>query len=169
MEPPPTIGVGCRIIAEFEDDASAVTTAEPEFVPVNALPFPVILVPARANSPLTLFPPSEEATTARTSWLRIVQRFTEPVPENEGRLRVLGSEGPRHPSLSIGLRGRTNGEKPCAYVGTEVDVTDKQILLLFHKVGDESNEPRWRTTAIPWTEISNIQFEGDRAVEPKQQ
>src|SRR5437016_28801 len=151
------------MIAEFEDDARAVATTEPEFVPVNGVPLPAGFVSAWANSQSAVFPPFTEATTAaRASWLRIVQRFTEPVPENESRLRVRGSEGSRSPSIWVGLRGSVNGERASAHAGTEVDVTDKQFLLLFSKVDSDNHEPCCRTTAIPWTEISSIQFEPSR-------
>jgi len=34
MNPDPTVIESCRIIAEFEDDASSLGTAEPRYVPV---------------------------------------------------------------------------------------------------------------------------------------
>src|SRR5438067_526908 len=113
------------MLAEFEDDASAAASAEPEFVPVNTLPLPVVLLAPAADSQSAVFPPSETSTTtARSSWLRIVQRFTETVPEKESRLRVRGSEGPGSPWIRVGLRGSVNGERAHAHAGTEVDVTD---------------------------------------------
>src|SRR5437868_1692064 len=51
MEPVPPAGTGCRLIAEFEDDASNFATAEPEFVP--------ILPPVKPQRPYSL--PSPEA------------------------------------------------------------------------------------------------------------
>jgi hypothetical protein len=42
MNPDPTISEGCRILAEFEDDAASLGSAEAEYVPVSpALVFPL--------------------------------------------------------------------------------------------------------------------------------
>lgn len=52
----------CRIIAEFEDDASSFATAEPQYIPVPPLPLP----PPFWGIEKTDFPPSPPPTAGDT-------------------------------------------------------------------------------------------------------
>jgi hypothetical protein len=57
MNPDLTLNEDCRIIAEFEDDASAFATAEPEYVPVLAIPLPAFGELDRPPEPPPTSPP----------------------------------------------------------------------------------------------------------------
>src|SRR5438105_1529004 len=114
--------VGCRIVAEFDDDAAAFAAAAPELVPVAA--------PEGNARPLPAALSEETAAAAKKSWLRIIRRFTEPVPGKKRRLRVLDSEEPNRGEIVIEF-GRSPGQPARCLSGYELDAADKLCLSLF--------------------------------------
>jgi hypothetical protein len=163
VKPDTPVGIGCRIIGEFDDDASGFAEAEPEFVSSQATSGPLLAAPAGTPTPAAVPPPSAEAlAAAKKFWVKVIRRFTEPVPAKKGRLRVRDSGDPNRGSIEV----------RCAtyrlVVGNdrarhELDVSDKQCLTLFQSEtpAREKGEQPWvkeLSVPIPWTEIANIQF-----------
>jgi hypothetical protein len=169
--------ISCRIIGEFDVDASAFAEGEPEFVTVDTPAQRWVAGPAGVSAPARFVLPSDEAlAAAKKFWLKVICRFTEPVPGNKSRCRVRDSGEPNRGAIEIDC-GRY---VPAASLrrdiswGHELDVSDKQCLTIFRHegpmcwTGDEDRRVRELAMPIPWTEIVNIQFEVRRPV-PHQQ
>jgi hypothetical protein len=169
MKPTEPFSFGCRIVAEFDDDARAFAQAEAEFVPVKVPPTPG--VPMTWGP--TLQPPSspfseEVAAAAKKIWLKVIRRFTEPVPGKKGRLRVMHSERPNSGSIIVeygrclASTGRV-GDREGMAQGHELEVTDKLFLTLYRTTRLPPTQHRGYDedciTPIPWAEIANIRFE----------
>jgi hypothetical protein len=149
VEPEPVETLSCDTLTVFEDDARSYARTEPEFVP-----------PFRAIEPAYPFtPPTKEAAAAaRRFWLTVIRRFTEPVPEHRGRVRVKGSGDPEGGEfiLQHGM-GRTPRERsavpPQATTGGELDVAHTLYLTVYRAIdGGVEFSP------IPWTELVQIRF-----------
>jgi hypothetical protein len=173
MEPDPTISISGRILAEFVDDAKDCMPTEAEFVPVPIVPRPATQVLSRPGLQDAFSPPIEEAATAaKKFWLKIIRRFTEPVPGKKGRLRARDSAEPNRGRITIECARRSAVK---LFSGSELDISDKLCVTLF--VNDKpvpssghGGGQRWvRESAIPvpWTEVVNIRFKVDRLVGPE--
>jgi hypothetical protein len=167
----PPFGIGCRIIGEFDDDASGFAVAEPEFVALEAPSTRLLAVPSGATTQVAVAPPSATAlAAAKKFWVKVIRRFTEPVSARKGRLRVRDSGEPNRGSIEV----RCGGYR--LIVGNdrarhELDVSDKQCLTLFQneeptQIDDEHQWAKELSIPIPWTEIANIQFTVWRPAEP---
>src|SRR4051812_9840051 len=132
MKPAGPVGVGCLIVGEFDDDASGFGQEAAEFVPVTGRPSTgPHWSPGAGLLPVPLSPFTEAAAAAaRKGWLKIVRRFTEPVPGKKKRLRVVGSEPGNRGKIFVEFGGRflwggesKSPEKSAS--GCELEVTDK--------------------------------------------
>src|SRR5262249_23675993 len=151
-------------------------SAEAEFVPVGTPPVPRALTAPAAAGECPPSPPTEEAAAAaRKFWLKAIRRFTEPVPEKKGRLRVRHSGNARRSAIRVETRRVISDGRGVSYPqrvrGDEADVADKLFLLLFaeERDPDGGGEVTQSTTAIPWTDIGNVSFEVTRSAEPEPQ
>ncbi len=163
------------MIAEFDDDASHFASAEPEYVPLPTASIPTHLQPGGAGPAFS--PPSPAAAAAaRKFWLKVLHRFTEPVPGTKGHLRLPRTDPTEEPRILIECaplvsRG-CNGGGSRTWVGREVRVDDKGYLLLFgervldRRPGDPDGHLRVAAFSAPvlWTDIINIRFESERVV-----
>jgi hypothetical protein len=159
----PASGIGCRIIREFDDDASTFAQAEPEFVRVEALSAKFLAGPPSPTTPAFLPPTPKALAAAKKFWVKIIRRFTESVPAMKGRLRVRDSGAPNRGRIDVAY-GRYPATVGNHRSGHELDVSDKLCLTLFHdeeptgRAGDKGHWVREVSIPIPWTEIVNIQF-----------
>lgn len=152
MTPTPPFGVGCRIIAEFDDDASACAEAEAEFVPVQS--------PHGKLTAVAFPPPVERAfATAKELWLKVIQQYTEPIPEDGNRLQVRGSGEPKAGSIEVRYGIDTHHHASA----TVLDVTgDRSLVLLRIDSREDTGRGTVKVTngylSIPWNEIVELQF-----------
>jgi hypothetical protein len=166
--------IGCRIIAEFDDDAGAFASAEPEYVPLpkaaGAMPGPA---PEAAAAPAFSPPSRAAASAAKKCWLKVLHRFTKHVPEKKNRLRLPDAEpGAGRILVECSLPASRSGAESRTWAGDEVDVADKDYLVLFgrravdRRPEDPGSHLRIAESSIPvlWTDIVNIRFEVERVV-----
>jgi hypothetical protein len=174
MNPENIETISCKIIAEFEEDASgfvedldSLSEQEPSETSAASL----------ALGQQGLFPPSKEAAAAaRKFWLQIIRRFTEHSPGKKNRLQVKGATAPNHAKIIIeagrhwysmgGLTG-TSALPGRSYSGAELEISDKWCVVLAGQEEDkncqgESNKMDEITETlipVPWTDIVNLRFE----------
>jgi hypothetical protein len=151
VTPTPPFGIGCRVIAEFDDDASACAGDEAEFVPVQSAQGPP---PAFAFSQRT-----EGLLAAKELWLKVIQQHTEPVPGDGGRLQVRGSGKATSGSIEVryGVDTHYHASAPI------MDAAGDRSLVLFRADSQEGpGRGQVRVTkgvlSIPWNEIVELQF-----------
>lgn len=141
MEPAAAETISCDSLEVFEDDVSSFAAREPEFVSVPG---------RRPNSA------SPSAEDARNGWLKVIERFTEPISGTKDCLRAAGAAGKR--TISILCRRRTPGltSPPTRLEGEELNPTDRSCLILF--TTEDETVPRVTSTLIPWTDIVHMTF-----------
>jgi hypothetical protein len=168
MDSNPPSDISCKIIGEFEDDAREFTAGEPEYVPVQSPANCGFTARSGEVSQATFHIPSEEAlASAKKFWLKIIRRFTEPVPAKKGHVRVRESGEPNLGDIVV-MHGAaaTEGRGRCC--GDELDTSDPLCLAVFRRreVNYAGEGPRLEESSfpIPWTEIVNITFEVRRPV-----
>jgi hypothetical protein len=170
MNPTPPHGIGCRLIAEFEDDAGTFTEGEAEFVAVEPPSTRGLAVSAGSRLYIPFIPPTDEAlATAKKFWLKVIRRFTESVPGKKGHCAVRDSAEPNQGRIVVeyGTTCETHVESARRYFaeGYELDFSDKSCLTLFSQEGPDPSLPysahqvKDKIIPIPWSEIVQIQFE----------
>jgi hypothetical protein len=174
MKPIPAIDNQCRVLAEFTDDASQFAEGEPEFVPVATPSARGAPSAVDAGSQYIFSPPSAESSAvAKTFWLDVIGRFTEPVAGRGNRLRVLDAAEPNRGTIEVEYLPRFGLSFDLDSIsGRELDVAHKQWLVLYdHREpsqypGDPDGQLRVRESAVPilWTEIARMHFSVDRPV-----
>jgi hypothetical protein len=168
MEQQHAASVSGRLVAEFQDDArQPLAAAEP----VPSAPTDTGGMSAGSLAPRAV-PTQEAAALAKTAWLRVIRRFTEPVPGEQSRVRVQ-AEGEAG-RVSVECRGGPEGQPSWrTFSGSELDVGDDFFLTIF--LQEESRASQQHGVAsehsftIPWTEIACLHFERSRRVEPDRQ
>ena len=181
MNSTPPSAIGCRIVGEFDDDAR--DFAEAEFVPPDALLARPSDAPSLVAGRPAFLPPSEEAlAAARQFWLKVIRRFTEPVPGRKRYVRVRDSGVPNRGRIEVdcgrgwaGLSDLDASRLPRNHLSAhELDVSDKLCLVLFRRdepsPGDADNDA-WVSEVsipVPWTEVVRLRFEVQRPAQPDQ-
>jgi hypothetical protein len=171
MNPAPSFSTGCRIVAEFDDDASSFADAEPEFVPVEAPPVPTL---ATLLQSAFLTTSEEAAVAAKKQWLRVIRRFTKPDPGTKRHLRLPDSEEPEGSQVEVEYGRGAVGERPLCQAGSRVDASDKFFLVLYRTeavAGRSGEDGSWVTEKaihIPWTEIICLGVSVRRRIDTKQ-
>jgi hypothetical protein len=150
VTPTPPFGIGCRILAEFDDDASACAEAEAEFVPVQ---------PTHGKLAAVAFSPPAERLIAKELWLKVIQQYTEPVPGDGNRLQVRDSGQPKSGSIEVRYGIDTHHHASA----TVLDVTgDRCLVLLRIDSREDAGRGKVKVTngylSIPWNEIVELQF-----------
>ena len=176
--------LGCRIIAEFEDDAA-------HCFPNGAAAAPVTSAQVEPRiQDYGLAAPTRETTGDAVSsaaarkklWLKAIHRLTQPVPGKRHGLRVPHFEDPEQARISIESCCRCSDSRASAIVRSsftayEVDIADKQFLVLFdnQRQAPDAVDPmapqrvRETSTYVQWTEIVHIRSEVLRRARPDPQ
>src|SRR5947208_2154618 len=108
-----------------------------------------------------------DAATAKKAWLRVLARFTEPVPGQEGRIRVrVNAAQAESGVISVERRGDVAaGSRYREYTGQELDVGDDLFLIVFSESAPTTEQPdrvcEYAHT-IFWTEIASIHVQRTR-------
>jgi hypothetical protein len=156
--------ISCRELHVFEEDASGFATAEPEyaagFSPNNKVRAEPAIV--RILSPVA--PSGEAIAAARKCWLKVIQRFTEPVPGKKKHRRVIGgSIGIQHVAVRLAYPlGRAAGQNGTCLgasniFGDELDCGDKSYLVICRTETDAGSS-RMVASAVAWVEIAQVIF-----------
>mgnify|MGYP000863208966 CR=1 FL=1 len=157
--PTTSFGIGCEILAEFEDDASGFVPTKPNFVSV-----PYVGSPQPAFVP----PTAENLAAAKQFWLPVIAGLTEPVPAKKERLRVRDSELPNCGEIRV--ESASHPARRALRLGQEISVSNESCLTLFcyEEFAAQCGKGDWvrseLAVPIPWTDIGNIQFEVRRPV-----
>src|SRR3954451_2811767 len=84
-----------------------------------------------------------DPATAKKAWLRVLARFTEPVPGQEGRIRVrVNAAQGESGAISIERRAEgAAGSRYREYAGAELDVGDELVLIVFTHSDSTGEQP----------------------------
>jgi hypothetical protein len=149
---------GCRIIAEFEDDAQNLGNAA-AIAPITNLP-----VSTTPGSPLRFS--KRVLSSAKKFWWPIIQRFTEPVPGRIGEYRVRGVTKTDDGVICIACHRGSSSDHLSR--GQKVDTSDPKCIFLFEE-SEENWAERGRVLSssvigIPWVDILTITFRTRRSL-----
>jgi hypothetical protein len=161
----PAITESCdSFLGEFTDDGRN-STPDQQLVVIGSPK------PDRAPRPhpYPFIPPtSRDSRTARAFWVRVLERFTEPLGSTGGRRRVT-DESKAAPGIAVvecasrSAAGENPPETGPAWHrlqrrGEEVDLGDQAYLVLYSRTTGRAGKTTETAAAIPWTEIVSLVF-----------